>query len=103
MTDGDTNPAVRPAGIRDRRPTAALRRRLLFHGSADVDDMVGDDAEARLRGSFPTQPYCQKFVGVLHPLFAKIAHFFGDQAAAEAKPYPPHRNHAANRYEEGCL
>jgi len=32
-------------------------------------------------------------VGVLHPVFAKIAHFLGDQSVAEAELRPAHLNH----------
>ena len=35
-------------------------------------------------------------VGVLHPVFTKIAHFLGDQSVAEAELRPPHLNHAAS-------
>ena len=35
-------------------------------------------------------------IGVLHPVFTKIAHFLGDQSVAEAELRPPHLNHAAS-------
>jgi len=36
----------------------------------------------------------QHLIGVRHPLFAKIAHFLGDQPIAEAELCSPHLNHA---------
>jgi hypothetical protein len=38
----------------------------------------------------------QHFVGMCHPVFAKIAHFLGNQAVAETELSPPHLNHAAS-------
>ena len=35
-------------------------------------------------------------VGVLHPIFTKIADLLGDQSVAEAELRPPHLNHAAS-------
>src|SRR5262245_64116657 len=35
-------------------------------------------------------------VGLLHPVFVKIAHFRGDQSVAEAELCPSHLNHAAS-------
>ena len=35
-------------------------------------------------------------VGVFHPTFAKIAHFFGDQAVAEAQLRSAHLNHVSS-------
>ena len=32
-------------------------------------------------------------IGVVHPLFAKITHFLGDQPIAKAELRPPHLNH----------
>jgi hypothetical protein len=32
---------------------------------------------------------------MLHPVFAKITHFLGNQSIAEAELYPPHLNHVA--------
>ena len=37
----------------------------------------------------------QHRIGVLHPVFAKIAHLLGNQPVAEAELPPPHLNHAA--------
>ena len=36
----------------------------------------------------------QHRVGVFHPVFAKIAHFFGDQPVAKAELRSAHLNHA---------
>ena len=36
---------------------------------------------------------CQHLIGVLHPVFAKIAHFVSDQTIAEIELDPPHLNH----------
>jgi hypothetical protein len=38
---------------------------------------------------------CQHLIGVPHPVFAQIAHLFGDQAVAEAALCTPHLNHVA--------
>ena len=37
----------------------------------------------------------QHLIGVPHPVFAQIAHLFGDQAVAEAALCTPHLNHVA--------
>jgi hypothetical protein len=37
----------------------------------------------------------QHRIGVLHPVFAKIAHFLGNQPVAEAELPPSHLNHDA--------
>ena len=38
---------------------------------------------------------CQHLIGVPHPVFAQIAHLFGDQPVAEAALCTPHLNHVA--------
>jgi hypothetical protein len=38
-------------------------------------------------------------IGVLHPVFAKIADLLSDQPVAEAKLPSPHLNHAASSFD----
>jgi hypothetical protein len=39
---------------------------------------------------------CQHLVGVIHPIFAKIANLFRDYPVAETELLAPHLNHAAS-------
>ena len=77
--------------LEDQQAQHHLRRRTQSAAAAALGMAL---AEGLVHGRYHLL-ICQHLIGVPHPVFAQIAHLFGDQAVAEAALCTPHLNHVA--------